>query len=521
LPLFSKHVDRLRVPAIQRLTLLCMAVALAMLGLGGAILLDLRADAWRQAEQASYNLALALSRDISRNIHMFDLSLQGVITTLEQPGIDQLVPEMRQMMLFNRAASTEYMGSMLVLGLDGRVLASTQSLHPDPVSMADREQFLVHQQNPDVGLFISRPYQSRLTGGAWSIAISRRLNRPDGSFGGVVTGGLRLAYFRDLVGKLELGSQGRFTLFRSDGRVIIHLPGNNNGVDWDLSVNPLFRRFAATSAGNLSARSELDGIERLYTFRHLGGLPLLVTIGVADVDIYAAWRRKAIGIGSILAVLCGATMGLCILFRREIQRRMAAEVALQAAADQLSVAATTDGLTGLANRRAFDQALSKEWLRAIRGQQPIALLMLDADCFKLFNDRYGHLPGDDVLRGIAGCIVQSLRRPADTGARFGGEEFVALLPETEQPGAYIVAEKIRDAVAALNIPHDGSVHARVTISVGVAVLSPAVGDLAETLIAQADAALYAAKRAGRNRVCTALHDETRPIVWTAAPQVTA
>jgi len=498
-----------------------MAVALGMLGLGGAILLDLRADAWRQAEQASYNLALALSRDISRNIRMFDLSLQGEIAALEQPGIDQLTPVMRQMMLFTRAASAEYMGSMLVLGPDGRVLASTQSPNPEPVSMADREQFRVHQQNSNVGLFISRPYQSRLTRGEWSIAISRRLNRPDGSFGGVVTGGLRLAYFRDLVGKLDLGSHGTFTLFRSDGRVIIHVPGDDNEIDQDLSANPLFREFAATPAGNLSARSRVDGIERMYTVRHLSGLPLLVTIGLANDDIYAAWRRKAIGIGSILAVLCGATMGLCLLFRREIQRRMAAEVALQAAADQLSVAATTDGLTGLANRQAFDQALRKEWLRAIRGQQPIALLMLDADCFKLFNDRYGHLQGDDVLRGIAGCIVRHLRRPGDTGARFGGEEFIALLPETEPPGAYIAAEKIRHAVAALDIPHDDSPHERVTISVGVAALRPAVGDLAETLIAQADAALYEAKRAGRNRVCNASYHDPAPIVWTAASQATA
>jgi diguanylate cyclase (GGDEF)-like protein len=233
-------------------------------------------------------------------------------------------------------------------------------------------------------------------------------------------------------------------------------------------------------------------------------------------DIYAAWWSRALVIGPVLVLLCAATMALCVLFRREMLRRIVAEHALTEAADKLLLMASTDSLTGLANRRTFDADLQREWRLAIRTQTPIALLMLDADNFKLFNDRYGHPDGDSVLQRIASCIRSQLRRPADRGVRYGGEEFVALLPDTELRGAVTIAESIRAAIAALAIAHEDAPGGRVTVSIGVASCYPVAGTAPASLVQAADAALYEAKHAGRNhvRIAGSLPAEA---VWTPAP----
>ncbi|MDD5329423.1 MAG: diguanylate cyclase [Sulfuricella sp.] len=159
-----------------------------------------------------------------------------------------------------------------------------------------------------------------------------------------------------------------------------------------------------------------------------------------------------------------------------------------------------DGLTGLANRRHFDESLHIEWKRAARNNLPLSVMMLDIDYFKLYNDSYGHLKGDEVLRKVAAIIQKSAMRPADQASRYGGEEFVVILPETPASGASLLAEEIRRNVEALNIPHQGSdIASCVTISIGLASAVP-TGDSPLSLVNLADAALYQAKESGRNRV---------------------
>ena len=186
-------------------------------------------------------------------------------------------------------------------------------------------------------------------------------------------------------------------------------------------------------------------------------------------------------------------------------------------ADQLRLAAATDALTGVANRRRFDYTLEQEWQRALRGTDPLSLLLIDVDHFKSFNDRYGHPKGDQGLRLVAKALVHSVRRTGDLVARCGGEEFGVLLPQTGRVGAQHVAQRMVNAVKALDIVHAASPTARhLTISVGIAcydeesacwIGNPAevryIGDdrrvtcAAADLVMTADNALYAAKRAGR------------------------
>jgi diguanylate cyclase (GGDEF)-like protein len=182
---------------------------------------------------------------------------------------------------------------------------------------------------------------------------------------------------------------------------------------------------------------------------------------------------------------------------RDITDQKRAETALK-------TLAAKDGLTGLFNRRSFDQALQAEWQRAERSRKPLALLFADVDHFKLFNDRYGHQTGDECLRAVATIIGERAFRPTDLAARYGGEEFAIVLPETDRNGAIEVAERIRTTVMERAIAHGApGAGPHVTISVGVALRGPEDIGSPDYLLGLADQALYAAKRLGRNRVTCA------------------
>ncbi len=174
---------------------------------------------------------------------------------------------------------------------------------------------------------------------------------------------------------------------------------------------------------------------------------------------------------------------------------------LATAIETLHRISTLDGLTGVANRRLFDETLSLEWRRAARSRAPLSLLMIDIDRFKAFNDAAGHQNGDDCLRRVAHALRESVHRAADLVARYGGEEFGVLLPETDAENARNVAESLRARIESLDMAHPAAGAGHVTISVGVATTTPPrEGGEPEELVRQADEALYAAKRAGRNRV---------------------
>lgn len=171
---------------------------------------------------------------------------------------------------------------------------------------------------------------------------------------------------------------------------------------------------------------------------------------------------------------------------------------------QLQKLAALDGLTGIANRRRFDEMMAIEWQRGQREKSPLSLLMCDIDCFKHHNDTYGHLAGDMCLKKAAAILTEHLQRPADLAVRYGGEEFAIVLPDTDTAGAMVIAEACRSHLAALAIDNTGAASGDVvTMSIGVATAVPGPGSSADELMARADKALYAAKSDGRNRVCLA------------------
>ncbi|SFL90251.1 diguanylate cyclase [Rugamonas rubra] len=194
-----------------------------------------------------------------------------------------------------------------------------------------------------------------------------------------------------------------------------------------------------------------------------------------------------------------------------VKARVNTQLTVKRQADQLRAMAMVDGLTGVANRRRFDAVLEIEWRRAAREGAELAVIMIDVDFFKRYNDRFGHLAGDNCLQQVAGALQQRLDRSSDLLARYGGEEFACVLPATGLDGALICGNALEQRVRALALPHPDSEAAPVvTVSIGVAVGRPSEGGSAAALLASADTQLYCAKQSGRARVCGQQFSAQRP-----------
>jgi diguanylate cyclase (GGDEF)-like protein len=255
----------------------------------------------------------------------------------------------------------------------------------------------------------------------------------------------------------------------------------------------------------------IAAIRALATREHLRKIPVIMVTAMQEVEVL----RGAFEAGAtdyltkpLNEVELLARVGSALRLKREIDRREARERELLAMQEQLAAAnaqleqlSRTDPLTGLANRRSFDQALASEWARGLRQRTPLALLLIDVDHFKRFNDTYGHQEGDRCLIAVAGALREAASRASDLAARYGGEEFAILLPDTAADGGRAVGERALATLAALAIPHRASsVGSIVSASVGVACITPETGIAAQALIAAADRALYRAKEGGRGRV---------------------
>lgn len=230
-------------------------------------------------------------------------------------------------------------------------------------------------------------------------------------------------------------------------------------------------------------------------------------LGVLDFEAAAAaaFSSENLTLFRMLADQVAGAIQLALVNRRLLLTREEVEQAnrrLQDANRALERLTRLDGLTGVANRRHFDETLEREWRRAARSGAPVALLLADIDCFKAFNDAYGHLDGDDCLRRVGQVLRAGAQRAEDLVARYGGEEFAVLLPGLDEEAAAAVAERLRQRLEELGIAHERSTVApSVTLSGGVSALVPRRGLAPSALVAAADSALYRAKQAGRNRIC--------------------
>jgi diguanylate cyclase (GGDEF)-like protein len=277
--------------------------------------------------------------------------------------------------------------------------------------------------------------------------------------------------------------------------MLMRVPFSEGDVGRNVTSTGVLKRAQTAYAGDFEGMAASDGVSRLFSFRRVGVFPLILTVGTSTAQIYAGWRQEAWSIGAVVLILAGATIGLALFAARELRKRTAVEA-------DLALMATTDSLTGLSNRRSFDDALAREWQRAVRDRSPISLLMIDADHFKAYNDRYGHQAGDDALAAIAVSISASTRSVPDMAARYGGEEFAILLPGASSDEAAYVADRVHESLSGLMTSTSGGPPIP-TVSIGVASCETTASCAPADLVTRADRALYEAKRNGRN--CTKVH----------------
>ncbi|OXI29099.1 hypothetical protein CFB89_31160 [Burkholderia sp. AU16741] len=473
-------------------------MSLAALAISAVTLWVARSGIIEHAHETSRNVVAVLASQISRTVDTSNTALLALAADLGKPAVQRMDAGLRHDLLFERTAA-QYMTGMGVTDRQGRLIdGCCGTVHRWDFS--DRDYFKVHRDADDVGLYVSQPYRARSRGGKESIALSRRVERPDHTFDGIAVVAVDLAYFEQLLSRLDVGPNGVSAIVRADGTILARNPSLNDGQMKRLRRSTSFKRMVNSESGFYPARSSIDGTVRLYTYQRIPGTPLIAVVAPAEDDVLAGIRRLSWAVGVSASVICALFCAVVWLLAFALRDNFHKQTLL-------TDLTRTDPLTGLRNRRALDTALADEWERLQRGSGgTLSVLFIDADHFKQYNDRHGHAQGDTALRFLAECIRAHTRRRGDLAARYGGEEFVAVLPDTDENGAAQVAEAIRREVERNRLDGFAETVPAFTVSIGCATGRRTRHASMLALSHQADMALYRAKREGRNRVCCAQTD---------------
>jgi diguanylate cyclase (GGDEF)-like protein len=469
-------------------TLLTAGTILVCLVLCTTFLVDGTRDrevAVTAAGRAAANLADSLAQQVSDTLEATNCALFGLaerVTGGPAPG-DSLSQWMAmQVMMVPR------LHQLLVIDERGNVRANSDAKSADLDLSRLHDLLSHHRRDADTGMYLSGPARNGKAT-PWLIFASRRIDRADGRFAGVVVAELEVDYFKRLYEHVDVGPHGTIALVSDGGTIMVRKPFAFVGSTFR---DHRARTSRSNSTGLILTTSPFDGIARLDAFQRLTDYPFTVWVSVAQDDFLAQWRSAAQANGIAVTLMVTMIGLLSVGLGTQIAKRKKAE-------ESLSRLALFDGLTSVANRRRFDSTLEAEAKRAHRDGSTLALLMIDVDNFKAYNDNYGHPGGDAILTTIAQTIAANVLRPNDLTARYGGEEFAVILPATSAAHAVVIAERIRTGVVNLNMPHVGTPALVVTVSIGVAALAPRTSNESAALIREADAALYESKSAGRNR----------------------
>lgn len=361
---------------------------------------------------------------------------------------------------------------------------------------SNREWCRVPRDNREIQSYVSNMFISNT--GELMVIQARKF--PGEEFSGLAGIGVNLEFFSTWLEKVSIHTHDVLAIADLNGKLLARKPAQPEALGEAVN-SPILKAFIDSGEHykTLRAMSPFDQEPRLYGFRKVEGLPFVVVVGEADRDWQGDWRQSAWLTMGALVIL----WSLAFYTLHSYWERLKNLAELRKVRDELEALSLTDALTGLANRRCFNDVLDAECHRLRRIKAPISVIMVDVDFFKAFNDTYGHLAGDECLKLVAGVIRSNLKRPQDLAARYGGEEFCCILPETDHAGAVAIAMGIKDEVAGLKIRHEGSaIGDYLTVSVGVATLICDEDIDSETVVSLADERLYQAKKNGRNQVAS-------------------
>lgn len=463
-----------------------------------------------ETQNDARNLSQSLARQSEDSFLQVELTLQELHDRIALVGLDAERQNNLRNLLVERKSSLPQLHGLFIYDSKGNWVVTSEGTVLPQRNNSDRAYFRYHQQNPGNGVHISEVIRSRINGDL-IIPISMRLNNLDGSFRGVLLGTVRVDYFRQIFGYYNLGDRGLIALLSHEGNVLYARPFPDSTINHNISKSPLFTNLLKTAPdGTATYKAALDGVERIFGYATLKRYPLVVAVGYDRKALLHAWFADLLVYLILCCSLLTIVFALGYFLLRNLSQNIRDQAELTRVRDQLTAMnrtlqtlALVDSLTGLANRRQFDLYLDRCLERATKLRKPLALLMIDVDSFKRFNDTYGHLAGDECLKRVGDALQHVSHRSDDMITRYGGEEFAVILPGSNQEGALRFAESAIAAIAALAIPHENSDHpARiVTISIGLHVMEDGEAeDRRQTLIGQADKALYHAKTTGKNRV---------------------
>jgi PAS domain S-box-containing protein len=383
-------------PSIRLLILGAAGILVCVMLLAGLLLWDARRTALEHAAQSRDNVAAAIEHDVERTIELYDLSLQAAIEGLRLPGINDVSPEIRNQILFDGAVTARYLGSTMVLDDTGKVTIDSRQVTPPDRNFADRDFFRAHRDQQRGGLYLSAPFTDGPAGN-WSIALSRRLEHPDGSFAGVVFGTLRLDFFGHLFALIDNGSGGVISLLRSDGKMIYRTPFDEKLIGADFGNWGLFHKRAQSKTGTVSVTSPIDGIERYYTYRRVSSLPLVLAVGMAQDTVLSNWRQKAISIGMGMLALAAAVAGLVSALGSELSRRSRAErTALETGRQYRFLAEHSFDMIVRFDPRTQQRTYVSPAVRRLYGYEPEEAMAIPAD----------HIIHPDDLPGVGAALAR-------------------------------------------------------------------------------------------------------------------
>ncbi|UEB97859.1 diguanylate cyclase [Pseudomonas sp. HN2] len=499
----------LSLPIYARLT--PKALSLSLIGFVLLVCLSLfLATAWQIVQSSGErveaakitvsNIVLAAEQQARDTMLQADNTLRDLAERVAHDGSGPDQQERLAKLMARQVNDIEGVQGLFIFDAQGNWMANSFSEGLQTKNNGDRAYFRYHREHDDQSIHVGSIVESRTTGDM-VIPISRRIQTADGAFAGVALATVPVSYFQSFFKRMAVDDEGVIFLALDNGELLARRPTVAALMTTNLSKGEIFSRYLPESdSGTAVIKSIVDGIERIYAYRRLAGLPIVAAAGVSYEHVFAPWWSYVYQSVALVGTIILALAILGSLLYRQIQQLLVAEYELKIIRKELEVIAHTDSLTSLANRRSFDLAMDKEWKRATRNQTSISVILLDIDLFKQYNDRYGHLSGDDCLVRVASIIAANVNRPGDFAARYGGEEFIVLLPDTELAGAVMVAENIRLSLLNANIQHSASPFGIVTISSGVVSTSETLGESPKEFLIKADRLLYAAKSKGRNRV---------------------